>query len=873
MNTRARLTLMIAVPLAGLAAATVFSIRSSAAVEVNGPLYDHIAKQKGLVADVNPPAAFALEAYLVAHQMLSGQARDAGAERIARQAGASRLAKLAADFEDTHAYWRSELHPGPLADAAAEANRTGATFLAELQRDFLPAALAGREEAAEKALLAIEATFAAHKASAQRLANLATHATEEAEATAAEAVRRSRRQMIWFAAGLAAVVLLLAFWIGRRVEHSVVRLGSELRSLAAAVEQGDLRHRADPAGVDQEFRPLVEGINKTVEAFVEPIGLTADYVGRIGRGDLPPPISGSFKGEFAATAESLNGCIAALSGLLGEMERMAAAHERGEIRVQLDAARFQGAYQRVASGVNAMVGSHLADLRTALSAFEEFGRGNFAVALPRLPGEKAAINDSVDGVRANLDGFVAEVVRMSAEQARGEVDAAIETGRFNGDWAAMAAGVNRMAAGNVQLTRKLLACVEDFGRGHFDTALEPLPGKLSAINETVERVRSNLRAVIADADALAAAAREGRLAERADAERHQGDFRRIVAGLNATFDALDAPIQEATRVLSRMAARDITARITTRFAGDHSRLTDATNGTATALGSALGQVTVAVHQVSTAADEISSAAHSVARGASAQAAEVERIRSQLDGIGEMTRRAADQAERADGLSRQANELASRGGAVMEGMNGAMQQIGASSQRTAEIIKDINEIAFQTNLLALNAAVEAARAGDAGRGFAVVAEEVRSLALRCKEAAQKTEALIQESVQHAAGGENTARDVASMLGTISDKVKEMSSMVTAIAASSRDQAEAVSTVEKAVAEVDRLMQQTAASAEQSSSAAVQLNGQAEDLGAMIGTFRIELGAAGAGKGAQGRAVPRLAEAAQVTRGAPARPSPR
>jgi methyl-accepting chemotaxis protein len=189
------------------------------------------------------------------------------------------------------------------------------------------------------------------------------------------------------------------------------------------------------------------------------------------------------------------------------------------------------------------------------------------------------------------------------------------------------------------------------------------------------------------------------------------------------------------------------------------------------------------------------------------------------------------------LADSTRDAATRGSKVMEEMGEAMRKIHASSSATSQIIGDINEIAFQTNLLALNAAVEAARAGDAGRGFAVVAEEVRNLALRSKEAAQKTDQLIRDSVALAQQGGQLSERVSANLSEIVGSVGKVADIIGEITVASEEQARGVTQINRAVTEMEQVVQQSAANAEESSSASEELASQAQDLTAIVGRFKL------------------------------------
>ena len=470
-------------------------------------------------------------------------------------------------------------------------------------------------------------------------------------------LRRQLGTILLVVAATGLLAALAAVLVGSSVSRPVAFVVSEAARLRDAVDAGRLDVRGDASRLDAEFRPVIEGLNETLDAFRRPIEVTATYVRRISRGDVPPRITDPYRGDFNEIKESLNGCVDAVNAL------------------------------------------------------------------------------------------------------------------------------------------------------------------------------------VRDAQGLVRAAIAGQLSTRADAAVHHGEFRSVVQGMNDTLDAAVAPVQEAQRALERLAARDLTARVVGTYQGDHARIRSAVNETADALHDALSQVAQAAHQLSAASSQIAASAQPVASGAAEQASALEETSVQMEALAAATKQSAASAVEANGLAARAKGAADEGAAAMEQMTAAMARIRASAEGTSQIIKDINEIAFQTNLLALNAAVEAARAGDAGRGFAVVAEEVRSLALRAKDASSRTEALIRDSLRESNEGEAAARRVNVKLLEIVTGVGRVSGLMTELSGSARQQAETIGQVSVAIGQMDVVTQQNAASAEESSVAAADLSREASDLAAMVGTFEL------------------------------------
>jgi methyl-accepting chemotaxis protein len=215
------------------------------------------------------------------------------------------------------------------------------------------------------------------------------------------------------------------------------------------------------------------------------------------------------------------------------------------------------------------------------SCLEAMSKGDISsplTAAETCKGSALILRNAAHTLQDTLKNFIADMQHLSREHESGNTTVHLEADRFEGAFHDMAQGINEMVAGHVGVTRKAMACVQQFGEGNFDAALESFPGEQAYINETIELVRKNLKGLVNELQRLIVSASAGQLSERGETSQLKGHFAGLIEGINRMLDEILLPIDEGNRVLRQISGGNLAEKMEIDCHGDHQRMKLAING-------------------------------------------------------------------------------------------------------------------------------------------------------------------------------------------------------------------------------------------------------------------------------------------------------
>jgi methyl-accepting chemotaxis protein len=590
----------------------------------------------------------------------------------------------------------------------------------------------------------------------------------------------------------------------------------------------------------------------------------AEVANYVAVGDLTHDIKLT-TGDSTSVMAAMKKMVDTIKALVADASMLSDAAIAGKLATRADASKHQGDFQKIVSGVNETLDAVIGPLNVAAEYVDRISKGDIP---PRITdsysGDFNEIKNNLNGCIDAVNALVVDANMLVNAAIEGKLATRADATKHQGDFRKVVAGVNNTLDAVIGPLNVAAEYVDRISKGDIPPRIsDNYNGDFNEIKNNLNGCIDAVNSLVADANLLAKAAVEGKLATRADASRHQGDFRAIVSGVNSTLDAVIGPLNMAAEYVDRISKGDMPKMITDNYNGDFNDiknnlniLIDATNSiTANAKQVARGNLMVElkkrsenddlmeslynmveklkeiVREVQAAADgvatggqQLSATAQTLSQGATEQAASAEEISSSMEEMSSSIKQNADNASQTEKISNKSATDANQGGKAVNQTVAAMKEIATK-------ISIIEEIARQTNLLALNAAIEAARAGEHGKGFAVVASEVRKLAERSQTAAGEISELSGRSVQ-------VAEAAGQMLTAILPDIQRTAELVQEISASSKEQDAGADQINRAIQQLDQVIQQNASAAEEMASTTEELAGQAEQLKSTIAFFSID-----------------------------------
>ncbi|MGA7522489.1 MAG: methyl-accepting chemotaxis protein [Acidobacteriaceae bacterium] len=194
---------------------------------------------------------------------------------------------------------------------------------------------------------------------------------------------------------------------------SVVQaLHKELDRLIEASRRGELAERGRVEQFQGAYAEIVRGVNTMLDAVIGPLNVSARYVDRISKGDIPPAIAEVYNGDFNTIKNNLNTLIVAMNDITAAAEQIAG----GNMTVTL---QERSPEDKLMRALTAMVGGLTQTVSEIRSIASEVAAASQSISTASIQVSKGASSQAAAAEEASssMEEMVSNI-RQNADNAQ-----------------------------------------------------------------------------------------------------------------------------------------------------------------------------------------------------------------------------------------------------------------------------------------------------------------------------------------------------------------------------------------------------------------------------------------------------------------------
>src|SRR5208337_4163837 len=249
---------------------------------------------------------------------------------------------------------------------------------------------------------------------------------------------------------------------------------------------------------------------------------------------------------------------------------LAKAAVEGKLATRADATKHQGDFRKIVQGVNETLNAVIGPLNVAANYVDQISKGAMPAKITdTYNGDFNTIKNNLNTCIDAVNALVADADMLAKAAVEGKLATRADATKHQGDFRKIVQGVDDTLDAVIGPLNVAANYVDQISKGAIPAKItDTYNGDFNVLKNNLNTCIDAVNALVADAGMLAKAAVEGKLATRADATKHQGDFRKIVQGVDDCLDAVIGPLNVAANYVDQISKGAMPAKITDNYNGD-----------------------------------------------------------------------------------------------------------------------------------------------------------------------------------------------------------------------------------------------------------------------------------------------------------------